>query len=206
MSKSNGSVHKSTREENQVLHHEPVVVSAAPSGEAETGGNLDKVRDILFGAQVREAEKRQQRLEDRLLKELGEIREEFRRRHDSLDAFVRQELESLNERLGTERGLRIEATDALSKEAKDSSTAVHKRLLAFDEQLNKSQRDLRQQLLEQSSRFADDLRIRTEDVTQLLASSVDELRTEKASRSSLASLFGELAMRINGEQSSGVPE
>ncbi len=206
MSKSNGSVQKSNRDDLTAVHPEPVVAGAVSSSDAETSASLDKVRDILFGAQVRESERRQQRLEDRLFKELADMREEFRKRQDSLDSFVRQELEILSDRIGTERGQRLEALDAMNRESKEESMAVSKRLVAFDEQMNKVQRELRQQMLEQSSRMSDDLRARSEDLMQLLSRAVEELRIEKASRSSLASLFGELAMRLNGDLPIGVSE
>lgn len=206
MSKSNGPVQKSNRDDLTVVHPEPVVPVGAGAADTETSASLDKVRDILFGAQVRESERRQQRLEDRLFKELADMRDEFRKRQDSLDSFVRQELEILSDRIGTERGQRLEALDAMNRESKDASMAVSKRLMATDEQMNKVQRELRQQLLEQSSRLTDDLRVRSDDLIQLVSRAVDELRIEKASRASLASLFGELAMRLSGDLPSGVTE
>src|SRR5438094_3400039 len=68
---------------------------AAAGEEAPTGlggENLDKVRDILFGAQLRDSDRRFSRLEETLAKQVTELREESRKRLDSLEAFLKKEL------------------------------------------------------------------------------------------------------------------
>lgn len=199
MSKQNNTAQKPTREDGPVVHAEPALGTISGPMDVETTGNLDKVREILFGAQVRESEKRQQRLEERLLRELTEIREEIRRRYDTLDAFVRQELETLSERLVAERAQRLESVESLSRDHKENVSNIHKKLATADELLSKTQRELRQQILESSTRSAEDLRTRSEEFALLLNRAVDELRAEKAGRSALASMFGDLAMRLGSD-------
>src|SRR6185295_6529950 len=71
----------------------------AAGGDLAGGGNVDKIRDILFGTQMRDYEKRFVRLEERLLKESADLREDVKRRFDSLEIYVKKELESLTDRL-----------------------------------------------------------------------------------------------------------
>src|SRR5262245_18909648 len=66
-----------------------------------SGGNLDKVRDILFGNQIRDSDRRFQRLEDRLVQETSELKDEVRKRLSMLEQFVKQELESLADRISS---------------------------------------------------------------------------------------------------------
>src|SRR5665213_1982579 len=51
-------------------------------------GNVDKIRDILFGSQMRDYEARFARLEETLVKETVEIRETNRRRFDQLETYI----------------------------------------------------------------------------------------------------------------------
>ncbi len=44
------------------------------------GGNIDKVRDILFGGQMRDYERRFSRLEERLVQETAELKDDVRKR------------------------------------------------------------------------------------------------------------------------------
>ena len=54
----------------------------APGSDAEgvAGGNLDKVRDLLFGGQMRDFDRRFARLEERLIKETADLNDDVRKR------------------------------------------------------------------------------------------------------------------------------
>src|SRR6202162_5426794 len=66
--------------------------------EGGEGANVDKIRDILFGSQMRDYEKRFIRLEDNVTKAIEGLREDMTKRLDNLRAFVRQEVDSLSTR------------------------------------------------------------------------------------------------------------
>jgi septal ring factor EnvC (AmiA/AmiB activator) len=70
-----------------------------------------QVRELLFGAQLKDMEMRFRRQEERLLREIGEVRESLRGRLDSLESFMKSEVASLLGRLKEERDER----DALLK-------------------------------------------------------------------------------------------
>ena len=61
-------------------------------------GNVDKIRDILFGSQMRDYEARFARLEETLVKETMEIRETNRRRFDQLETYIKREFETVQSR------------------------------------------------------------------------------------------------------------
>src|SRR5208282_6470460 len=69
------------------------------SKENAEGANVDKIRDILFGSQMRDYEKRFVRLEDSVTKALDTLREDMTKRLDTLGSFIRQEVDSLSTRL-----------------------------------------------------------------------------------------------------------
>src|SRR5258708_30659764 len=82
-------------------------------------GNVDKIRDILFGSQMRDYETRFARLEETVIKETGEIRETSRRRFDQLENYVKKEFEALETRLKSEREERSEGASQQSREMKE---------------------------------------------------------------------------------------
>ena len=85
-------------------------------------GNVDKIRDILFGTQMRDYEARFARLEETLVKETVEIRETNRRRFEQMEGFIKRELESLQTRLKSERDERLDSR--LSSRAKSRNWAI----------------------------------------------------------------------------------
>ena len=167
----------------------------------DVGGaaSLDKVRDILFGGQMREVERRFARLEERLLKETNDLKEDVKRRLDALEAYARAETESLAGEIKAERTDRVESHGSLSRELKDTASTLERRTLSLDEQHEKSQREVRQQMLEQHQRISDDIRQRIDEVLATLARETDLLRADKADRTAIASLLTEMAMRLTNE-------
>jgi hypothetical protein len=93
----------------------------AVNGEQREGANVDKIRDILFGSQMRDYEKRFARLEERFAKASDTLREDFKKRFDSLESFVGQELESLGQRLKAEKADRADSLKELTRETRDTS-------------------------------------------------------------------------------------
>jgi hypothetical protein len=163
------------------------------------GGNIDKIREILFGIQMRDYEKRFVRLEERLLKESNDLRDETKQRFDSLELYIKHELEALGERLISEQNTRADSLEQLSQGVKDTFRAVDKKTAQIDEQSAKSQRELRQQMLDQSKSLGDDMRVKYSELLAALEREATELRTDKADRSALAALFTEVAMRLNND-------
>jgi len=173
--------------------------AALTGGEGATPASLDKVRDILFGSQMRDVERRFARLEERLVKETTDLKDDVRRRLDTLEAYIRRENESLEGQIKSERGDRVDAHSGLSNELKETARGFERRATTIDEQHSKGQRELRQQMLEQHQRLSDDLRQKVEEILGTLARTANELRTDKADRATIAALLTEVAMRLTDE-------
>ncbi len=160
-------------------------------------GNIEKIRDILFGGQMREYEKRFTRLEDRLQKEINGLKEDFRKSFDSLESFTKREFELLNERQQKEQSERYAAVHKLSEELKEASLALERKIAEIEDQMNKKARDLHEQILAQSKSLLEEIHQKHEVITGLLEKEAQELRDEKMDRANLSELFMEIALRVN---------
>ena len=167
--------------------------------EAQEDGNIDKIRDILFGSQSRDFERRFARMEERLSKEVSDMRDETRKRLDALEDFIKGEVKSLTERLMSEQNSRADAVKELSGELKDLSHNLDKKVTHINEQGAKSESDLRQQILSQSKNLSDEIQKRHNDVLGSLERESSEIREDKADRTALAELFTEMAMRLTND-------
>ncbi|MBW4611853.1 MAG: hypothetical protein KME21_00930 [Desmonostoc vinosum HA7617-LM4] len=161
--------------------------------------NLDKVRDILIGNQMREVEKRFTRLEEQLIKEYTNVRDETRKRLDVIENYIKQEVNSVTERLKKEQVERDVAVKLLAEEYKNFSSNLENKFTQFDEQTSSSQRELREQILNQSKTLQDDIQQKYKEVIALLERETQELHRDKTDRSQLAALFSELAIRLNSD-------
>jgi DNA anti-recombination protein RmuC len=166
-------------------------------------GSLDKVRDILFGAQARDADRRFARLEERIAKENADLKEEVRKRLTTLEVFVKREFESMADRLKTEHDARSEADKDLTRDLRESSKASDKKFSQVDDQVARVQRELRQQLLDTHQKISDEIRQQAQETLMRLAREASELRNDKLDRSALAATLTEIALRLSGDQTPG---
>lgn len=175
----------------------------ASSGDDAQVGNLDKVRDILFGSQMRDLDRRFAKVEERLANETADLKEDLRRRLAAVEQFARTETETLVQRIRAEHDERSELTASLSRDLQAASAALDKRIGGLDDQLARAHRELRQQILEVQQRLADEMRDKIDAVVARLNREADDLRNDKADRVTLAALFTEMAMRLTHESASG---
>ena len=168
-------------------------------GDQMASGNLDKIRDILFGAQTRDYERKLATIEDRLAKESADLRNDLKRRFDSLELYIKKEVEAITERVKSEQTGRVDSLKELSSELKDLAKGIEKKTSQLEEQTSKAQRDLRQQLLDQSKNLSEEIQEHHKALSAAQDQAVQQLRTEKTDRAALAALFMEASMRLNNE-------
>ena len=167
--------------------------------EPDGTASLEKVRDLLFGVQMRDYDRKFARLEERLLKETGELREDVKKRLTSIEQLLAREVESLNERLTAEHDDRTGSAANLSRQLEESARTFEKRTAQIDDQLARNTRELRQQIHEQHQHLSDELKQKADEILERLARESQELRTDKTDRASLAALLTEMAMRLTDD-------
>jgi hypothetical protein len=163
--------------------------SQTNDGALEAGpGNIDKIRDILFGSNMRDYDQRFARLEEALRKESSDIRETTRRSLETLEGFVHRELAALESRLNTERDERTEG-----------QSAIFKKIGEVESQESQAKREIRNDLLQQSKDLSDAIRAKGEELVALLELRAAELQHAKTDRAALAGLFNEMALRLTDQ-------
>ena len=177
-------------EERNGVIEEPLDRQQATTNDQSNTNNLEKIRDILVGSQMREVEKRFARLEERLIKLSSDLRDDLNKSLASLETFVKKEIESLNDRFLTESNERRGAINTLSLELKALSDFSWQKLNQLDEH---------RQLLDQSKAFSEEIRQKHHELTEVVERAVQDLHVNKTDRSSLAALFNEFANRLNTE-------
>lgn len=172
----------------------PAVIAAADA--LPESGNLEKVRDILFGQQSREIERRLTHSEERLRSDLEGMEREGTERIAALEGFFKQELQALKERLTTESNDRLELAERMVSQLQTDRTDAERKLKAQNEASQASLAELREALLEQGKRFAAELKSSRETAQAALEREVAALRRDKLDRQTLARSLADLALLI----------
>ena len=176
------------------------VATTQPSDvEGEDAQSIEKVRNILFGAQTRQFEQKFDRLEALLQKEIANLRDETKMTFNSLENYIKKELATLTDQINTERDERTESAEVISQLLKDSSNNIEKKITKLDEKNVKSQRALQEQILQQSKELMTEIRAKHEEISASLEQSVNRLVEDKTDRLALANLFLEMSMRLKDE-------
>ena len=164
----------------------------------ETPENLDKVRDILFGGQMRTVDARLRGLEDRLLHEHQALKTEFTRHLTELDGSTKKEFQALGEKLAAERTKRVEDLKTISAELKDALKSLEKRHLRLEEASGMADAELRDHLLKQATALSTDITRVSDRISGELDRSVKQLDASKLDTTSLIGLLTDLTSRLGG--------
>ena len=161
--------------------------------------SLDKVRDILFGGQMRAVESRLQGLEERLMREQAVIRSDFDKRLADLDASAKRDAQTLGDRLNAERTKRTEELKALSAEIKEILRSLEKRHVKLEELSGLADAEIRDQILQQSRAIGAEIERLSQRVSTDLNREVASLRNDKTDVSAIVGVFSDMATRLGGE-------
>jgi len=175
-------------------------LEAAPAkGPAGGQDSVDRIRDILFGAQVRQYDQRFHGVEEHIRNEVVKLREESRKAAETLEQYAKKGLESLLAQLKTEQKERSDSGSDLGRKLDNLNKSLEKRINRLEEAANASRLDLQEQILQQSKTLLQEIQQLHTELTATLRKAVQELRKDKADRLALGNLFNELGLRLKEE-------
>ena len=166
-------------------------------GHEEADGNVDKIRDILFGSQMRDYDGRLDAMEKRLIQSVERSAKDMERRIDRLDKYARRELEKLTNQVKADRKDRIAEGKQSASDINRLGDMLETGFAEVDEQLAQESKDLRDGLHDQVEELTALIRETQAQLQSALQKETDELRDVKLAREDMAELLTEVAMRLN---------
>ena len=181
--------------------------------QAAANAPMDQVREILFGAQLKDMEVRFKRQEERFAQEMNDIRDFFRKRLDSLENFMKSEVAGLLDRLRRESEEREAAqsaerkdrTEVIRNEERERQEAAarlsadlagvagtfERKLAGLSGALDAAERDLKSLLLSESVGLNDKVERKYADALKALAKTNLQIRSDMVYRAALSGLLAE---------------
>lgn len=173
-------------------------VQAAPAGDiAGAAGNVDKIRDILFGGQMRDYERRFEGLERKIDKELARLAEDAEKRASSFESFVKKELEKLTAKVVQEKKDRVEAVKGGDRALKEVTRELEQKLAELDEYSTTESSEIRNEIHTSRTEIVADMKKLFGELTELVRRGNEELIESKVGRAEMAGMLSEIAMRLN---------
>ena len=147
-------------------------------------GNVDQIREILFGAHIRDYEQRFSDLEKRLNQNFERLSNDFEKRLERVNAYAKREIDRLTEQFKSERKDRIAENRQGLKELEELTNQVETWFAEVEEQFDVESRELRATLLEQNDELA------------LMIQETRDSADGKLTSEELAQLFSDIAARL----------
>jgi hypothetical protein len=174
-----------------------------PSMDKNSGGdnadrNVDQIRDILFGGQMRDYERRFQEMIQKLDLEAQRLRDDFERRSGAIEKRLDEQVDKLLKQLRQEVNDRGQALDDLESRvqqaARTARTEVNNTMASLQQDIGRGDERLRAATTELNAA----IKQLSDAATGALTGARDELRAEKVSREDLAAMLTEVALRLKG--------
>ncbi|MRG93063.1 hypothetical protein [Polyangium spumosum] len=117
--------------------------------------SLDQVREILFGAFVRDFERKLARIEGLVAAQGEELRADTKRMVGVLEAHVKRETDAHSTQQQADRAAQMTALNNVAREARDAIAELDQRIKKLEDGLIRAQRDFRQQILDEAKGFVE---------------------------------------------------
>lgn len=163
-------------------------------------GNIDQIRDILMGPQLREYENRLAQLESDLSLLRQDLRDRIEETKNSFAAEIRANVESLEKKI---KAVSLSASEE-SADLRQLSDRTNKRfsntIEALNDTVDKQIASLRDELSESKARLQEDVRTLRDQIFEELDRQFSALKTGKVSKDDMAEILFEVAMRVKGTE------
>ena len=171
------------------------------NGQGEASSGVDKMRELLFGNQMQDYDKRFSVLEDRFQHRMRDLESESSRSLTNLEATIKKQLESVAGQFREEKDLRADADKDMERSLREQTQALEKRLAQLSDQLARQGRDFTDSLGHEVQGLRDEMRRRQDDTRATIERMFAELSNVKTDRNLLAGLFVEIAKCLNQDTS-----
>ena len=164
-----------------------------------SGEQVDKIRDILFGGQIAEYERRFNDLGARARSDINQLKQDLIKRVESMEGFLKKEIEQLQGNHQQECKERLETWQELDKLIGEIGKQLELKHAELGDRLTQDGSAIRKQIHEQRAELDKSISKLKNELVERQDTQQDSLEQAKLSREVLAGMFDELAMRLRGE-------
>lgn len=152
-------------------------------------GDIEKVRDILFGKYVASFEERFTELEARLESDIDKLKDRLSDKIESMDDEVNKALQKLDVQIGKERKDRDSELNSLQGVVSTAEENLKQSIALMEDQANQDLKAVREAIATTHQELIDQLQ-----------SQKDALESDKVGRQALALMLDEVAVKLRGSK------
>ena len=161
-------------------------------------GDIEKVRDILFGKYVASFEQRFAELESRLEADVDQLKDKLIDKMGSMDKAVNESLARLDTQIVQEKSARDTELLSLQANLRDAESALQLAITSMEDQANQDLAAVRSSLEESLQDLQDRALATQAELTAQIDQQKEDLQHDKVGRQSLALMLDEVALKLRG--------
>lgn len=163
-------------------------------------GNVDQIREILFGSQSRELKEKFDKLENSIQSIHEEMRKKMEQTQSDFNSRIESELEAIGRKM---KNITTQQQDEFA-DVRDASLKQEKRLQnaldIVEEELNAKREQLQKQQSQTTTSLRSQMDTLKDELLGALDTKISELGLNKLSRDDAAEIMMEAAMAMKGKQ------
>jgi len=158
----------------------------------ESGDNVDQIREILFGNQIRAVDERFETVEKRMSKESDTLRKNLEQRIVELEKLLDQFRDNAGDQLNRESAERDAALNKVGKSLADFRLDAENQMAELQSDFNNEIKQVRKDLLAAQKSLAKEL----SSLQAAQSKRADDLDENKVDRGELSGLLTDIATRL----------
>jgi len=174
-----------------------MAAQARDSGAGTDAPGVDKIRDLLFGNQMQDYDRRFSKLEERFLQRFKDVESEAKRNLETYESNAKKQVDSLATQLRNEKDARAEADKEIDRTLRDQNQALEKQVRALSDQLSELEREIADRMNRSDHLLREEIKQKNESAQMLMEKIFSDLSNVKTDRNLLAGLFVEVAKCLN---------
>ncbi|MFD2052914.1 hypothetical protein ACFSQT_07255 [Mesorhizobium calcicola] len=174
-----------------------MAAQAREGGGSGDAVGVDKIRDLLFGNQMQDYDRRFSKLEERFLQRFKDVESEAKRNLEMYESNAKKQVESLAAQLRNEKDARAEADKEIDRNLREQNQALEKQVRALSDQLSELERDVADRMNRNDHSLREEIKQKNETVQMIMEKMFSDLSNVKTDRNLLAGLFVEVAKCLN---------
>ena len=163
-------------------------------------GNVDQIREILFGSQSRELKEKFDKLEASIKNIHEEMRKKMEQSQNDFNSKIESEVETISRKI---KNMTTQQQDEFA-DVRDSALKQEKRLQntldIVEEELNAKREQLQKQQAQNTTTLRSQMDMLQDELLNVLDEKISELGLAKLSRDDAADIMMEAAMAMKGTQ------
>jgi len=173
---------------------------STPSNDISQLGNVDQIREILFGSQSRELQEKFDKLEASIKNIHEEMRKKMEQTQIDFNSKIENEVETISRKI---KNMTTQQQDEFA-DVRDSALKQEKRLQnsldIVEEELNAKREQLQKQQSENNATLRSQMDTLKDELLSILDEKISALGLNKLSRDDAADIMMEAAMAMKGTQ------